>query len=251
MTSLAHQSRAQLGGPLSVLARQKKDHVRLDRLLQELAVTPPGDQEERVLRRIARLVFPHAFAEESVLWPVMRRVLPDGEALTLQVEEEHQEVNEIWTSLEELGQDDPRREPLLDRLTRVLQDDVRDEEDELFPRLQERVSVGRLRLLGVAWEVVRRIAPTRPHPVVARRPPGNAIAALPLTLTDRARDNLDRVARRSERLRDPATRASAALARLAGRIEMLPPLRMGESSTTSRAPGAGSLPPVEPMGGTA
>lgn len=236
MTSLAHQARAELGGPLSVLTRQKRDHVLLDRLLHELATAPPGDEEERVLRRMARLVFPHAFAEESVLWPVMRRVLPDGEALTLQVEEEHQEVNEIWTSLEELSQDDPRREPLLDRLTRVLQDDVRDEEDELFPRLQERVSVGQLRLLGVAWEVVRRLAPTRPHPVVARRPPGNALAALPLTLTDRARDNLDRIAQRSERLRDPATRASQALARLAGRIEQLPLLQMGERSA-AREPG--------------
>ncbi|MFO6454173.1 MULTISPECIES: hemerythrin domain-containing protein [unclassified Aeromicrobium] len=237
MTSLAHQTRAQLGGPLSVLTRQKQDHVRLDRLLNELAVAPPGDEEERVLRRLARLVFPHAFAEESVLWPVLRRVLPDGEALTLQVEQEHQEVTEIWTSLEVHSQDDPRREPLLDRLTRVLQDDVRDEEDELFPRLQERVTVGQLRLLGIAWEIVRRLAPTRPHPVVARRPSGNVLAALPLALTDRTRDNLDRIARHSQRLRDPATRASSALGRLAGRIEQLPPLRAGERGVTSGEPG--------------
>ena len=65
MTSLAHQTRAELGGPLSVLTRQKKDHVHLDQLLHELATAPPGDEEERVLRRMARLVFPHAFAEES------------------------------------------------------------------------------------------------------------------------------------------------------------------------------------------
>ncbi|MBC9226541.1 hemerythrin domain-containing protein [Aeromicrobium sp. 636] len=237
MTSLALQTQDQMGGPLSVLTRQKKDHVRLDRLLNELAEAPPGPVEDRVLREIARLVFPHAFAEESVLWPVMRRVLPDGETLTLQVEQEHQEVNELWTSLEELAPDDPRREPILERLTRVLQEDVRDEEDELFPRLQERVSERQLQALGLAWEIVRRISPTRPHPVVARRPPGNALAALPLTLTDRGRDNLDRLAQRSERFRDPAERASAALARLAGHIEDLPIMRTGERSSTSREPG--------------
>ncbi|MCD9154799.1 hemerythrin domain-containing protein [Aeromicrobium duanguangcaii] len=241
MTSLALQTQDQMGGRLSVLTRQKKDHVRLDRLLNDLAVAPSGPAEDRVLREIARLVFPHAFAEESVLWPVMRRVLPDGEELTLQVEQEHQEVNELWTSLEELDADDPRREPLLDRLTRVLQEDVRDEEDELFPRLQERISERQLQALGLAWEIVRRISPTRPHPVVARRPPGNALAALPLTLTDRARDNLDRVAQRSERLRDPAERASAALARIAGRIEDLPIMRIGERASTSRAPGATAM----------
>ncbi|WP_313408096.1 hemerythrin domain-containing protein [Aeromicrobium sp.] len=235
MTSLANQDERQLGGRLSVLTRQKRDHVRLDRLLHELAVAAPGDDQDRVLRRIARLVFPHAFAEESVLWPLMRSVLPDGEQLTLQVELEHQEVNELWSSLEQLDPLDPRREPVLERLTRVLQQDVRDEEDELFPRLQERTTVRRLQVLGVAWELVRRISPTRPHPVVARRPPGNALAALPLTLTDRARDNLDRIARRSDRLRDPAVRASEALAVLAGRIEQLAPLRAGERSATSRS----------------
>ncbi|MFS0884778.1 hemerythrin domain-containing protein [Aeromicrobium sp. 179-A 4D2 NHS] len=245
MTSLADQDERRLGGNLSVLTRQKRDHVRLDRLLHQLAVAPPGDDRDRVLRKIARLVFPHAFAEESVLWPLMRRVLPDGEALTLQVEQEHQEVNELWTSLERLPATDSRRETILDRLTRVLQEDVRDEEDELLPRLQQRTTVRQQQALGVAWEVVRRISPTRPHPVVARRPPGNAIAALPLTITDRSRDALDLVAQHSARLREPATRASAALARLAGRIEQLPPLRRGEHPSTHRSHGTfGATSPV-------
>ena len=87
-----------------------------------------------------------------------------------------------------------------------------------------------------AWGT-RRIAPTRPHAVVARRPPGNALAALPLTLTDRTRDTLDLVAQHSQRLRAPATAASGALARLAGRIEQLPPLRVGEDPSTHRSRG--------------
>src|SRR3712207_9081049 len=87
------------------------------------------------LFRSDRLVFSHAFAEETVLWPVLRRVLPDGEALTLQVEKEHQEVNELVTALEKGGPDDPRRPQRLARLVEVLREDVRDEEDVLFPRL--------------------------------------------------------------------------------------------------------------------
>lgn len=122
---------------------------------------------------------------------------------------------------------------------------MRDEEDELLPRLQQRTTVRQQQALGVAWEVVRRISPTRPHPVVARRPPGNAIAALPLTITDRSRDALDLVAQHSTRLREPATRASAALARLAGRIEQLPPLRRGEHPSTHRSHGTfGATSPV-------
>jgi len=63
------------------------------------------------------------------------------------------------------------RAGLLERLIEVLRQDVRDEEDALLPRLQDRLDQRRLRRLGVAWELVRRTAPTRPHPVVSPRPP--------------------------------------------------------------------------------
>lgn len=233
MKTLAQQSLTELGGRWSVLARQKADHVELDGLLHDLVHADRADQDA-VLRRIDRLVFPHAFAEESVLWPELRRVLPDGEELTLQVEREHQEVNELVTTLERGEVTEGERARLIDRLVDVLREDVRDEEDELLPRLQAAVDVRRLRRLGVAWELVRRAAPTRPHPVVSRRPPGNALAALPLTVLDRARDHLDDAADRWRAVRRPAAGASRALARAAGAVEQVPPLRRGERDETSR-----------------
>lgn len=232
MRSIADQTVAELGGPLSVLARQRADHVRLDGLLRLLETTS-GSEQRRVLISIHRLVFPHAFAEESVLWPVLRRELDDGEALTLQVEREHQEVNELVVRLE----DEPpaeERAALLARLVTVLREDVRDEEDVLLPRLQQRVDARRLRQLGLAWEVVRRIAPTRPHPVVARRPPGNVFAAAPLTVLDRSRDVLERVAHRAPATAPVLLPGSRGLARVAGRVERVSLLRRGEDTSTRR-----------------
>ncbi len=232
LTSVAAQSVDQLGGPISVLARQKSDHILLDDLLQQLAGATGTDQDE-VLLRIYRLVFPHAFAEESVLWPVMRRALPDGHELTLEVEREHQEVNELVRRLDGMPSGSPERAPVLDRLAAVLREDVRDEEDVLFPRLQAVISPARLRLLGVAWEVVRRIAPTRAHPVVARRPPGNVLAALPLTLLDRLRDRAEFARNRTEGTnRALLTTAGAALGRASASVERMPILRIGEDPST-------------------
>lgn len=131
--------------------------------------------------------------------------------------------------------EDPGRQPVLDRLAEVLREDVRDEEDMLLPRLQRELDLTTLRRLGVLWEVVRRISPTRAHPVVARRPPGNVVAALPLTVIDRLRDVLERVA-----LRQPAAagRLAALDRRLSGvahAVEKLPLMRSGEDPSTSRA----------------
>ena len=232
--SIADQTVEQLGGRGSVLARQRQDHIELDRLLHELDGST-GTEQEAVLQRIDRLVFSHAFAEETVLWPVMRRVLPDGEALTLRVEEEHQEVNELVTTLETTGHDDPRRAELLDRLVAVLREDVRDEEDVLFPRLQERVDAAELRRLGRQWELVRRISPTRPHPTVSRRPPGNALSGLPLSLLDRSRDAVDSLVRRAPAPLAPVGQAvSRGLAAVAGLVERTPPARRGDGPPTAR-----------------
>lgn len=239
MRSVADQNVAELGGRISVVSRQKSDHVELDRLLHRLRESSHEEQLP-VLLDLYRLVFPHAFAEESVLWPVMRRVLPDGEELTLQVEQEHQEVNELVTRLEQLELGSSERQTALERLDEVLREDVRDEEDELFPRLQERVPVSQLRLLGIAWEVVSRVAPTRAHPIVARRPPGNVIAALPLTVLDRSRDRLDAMRLRGAGPADGALHAAtSALTRAAHAVEHHPAMRRGEHPSTRVDPKPG------------
>jgi hypothetical protein len=114
----------------------------------------------------------------------------------------------------------------------LLHQDVRDEEDLLLPRLQQALTVQQLRRLGRTWAVVRRTAPTRPHPVVSRRPPGNLVSALPLAVLDRSRDRLDRTARAAPVLAPPVTALSRALALVAGALEHLPPVRSGERAAT-------------------
>ncbi|BBY51911.1 hemerythrin [Mycolicibacterium arabiense] len=234
MESLSNQTEQQLGGPMSVLVRQKRDHVELDRLLHAIDAAS-GSERQELLNELCRTVFPHAFAEESVLWPALRRMVPDGEALTLEIEREHQEINELFTDLEQTDPDSDEHEGLWQRIVTLLREDVRDEEDELFPRLQAVASPRTLVGLGLAWEAVRRTAPTRPHPVVARRPPGNAVAALPLTVIDRSRDRLDKLARGGSRVAGTSRRASGMLARAAGVIEHVPPMTRGEDPSTSTA----------------
>jgi hemerythrin superfamily protein len=232
--SIAHQTVDELGGAGSVLARQRADHVELDRLLHELDGST-GSAQEEVLGKIDRLVFSHAFAEETVLWPVLRRVLPDGDALTLQVEKEHQEVNELVSAIEVDGPGDPRRPARLARLVEVLREDVRDEEDVLFPRLQEAVSAEELRRLGRSWELMRRLSPTRPHPTVSRRPPGNALSGLPLTVLDRTRDLVDAGVRRAPvQLAPVGVAVSKGLAALAGLVERVPLSRTGDKPPTAQ-----------------
>jgi hypothetical protein len=75
-----------------------------------------------------------------------------------------------------------------------------------------------------------RIAPTRPHPTVSRRPPGNALSGLPLSLLDRTRDAVDAAVRRVPAAAPAGRAVSAGLAVLAGLVERIPAARRGDQS---------------------
>jgi hemerythrin superfamily protein len=235
--TIADQDPDRVRGRLSILTRQRADHEKLDVLMARARATldEGGTEHSRALRAMARLVFTHAFAEEAVLFPAARRALTEGDPLTLQIETDHQEVDDLMTRLDRSSARDPGHAALLERTLAVLGHDVRSEEDELLPRLQAELTPRELRRLGLAWEIVRRLSPTRPHPTVSRRPPGQTLSALPLTVCDRARDHLQRLDEATGgRLAARLDVVDRALAALAGAVERLPVMQRGERPETRR-----------------
>ncbi|MGW7099719.1 hemerythrin domain-containing protein [Streptomyces sp. NPDC054838] len=137
-SSIARQSIEQLGGEASILTRQRRDHEELDRLMRSYDADPhPPEERQQILKDIIQLTFTHAFAEETVLWPALRRLHPDGDALTSRVEQEHQEINVLVAAIERTDPAHPRHRELTSRAFDVIRQDIRDEEDLLLPRLQE------------------------------------------------------------------------------------------------------------------
>lgn len=186
--SISRQDAAALGGNGSILMRQRRDHARLDAMMNRWSVGGAAeDGRDALWQDIVQLVFSHAFAEETVLWPVLRRVAPRGEELTRQVEEEHQAINDLIARVQK-SPGDSRRAAWIQEAFVLIRQDIRDEEDALLPHLRTAFGDRRLRRIGAVWEAVRATAPTRPHPGVPRRPPGNALRGMPLSIVDRLRD---------------------------------------------------------------
>lgn len=188
--TIKDQTVEQLGGTGSILVRQRREHQEMDRLMDQYLTLDDLHQRERVLKQVVQLVFSHAFAEETVLWPAVRASVRDGEELTARVEAEHQQINDLVADIERLPAGDPGREDKVRRAFALTRQDIRDEEDLLLPRLQDAMNTARLHALGTAWAAIRQTAPTHPHPVIPRRPPGNALLGVPLSVYDRVRDAL-------------------------------------------------------------
>ncbi len=171
----------------SIVDLLKRDHTYMEQLLQRYDAQEPRERRD-TFRELVDLVVPHAFAEETVLFPAARRVAAEqGEAITAHIESEHQGVNDLLKQMERLAPGDPGFEQRVPKLFALLREGARDEEDRLLPVLAARLDTDKLAHLGRTWALAKKAAPNRAHPALPRRPPVNLLASIPLFFVDRLR----------------------------------------------------------------
>lgn len=141
-----------------------------------------------LMRQLTIEVLGHSAAEETVVYPAVRAKIDPGRAE--QALHDHLDVERTLKVIERLRPDDADFDVELGTLAAQLHSHIADEEEWIFPLLRAAFSPAQLVELGVKAQAVKRRAPTRPHPLAPKRPPGVAVLG-PLTgLLDRARDLL-------------------------------------------------------------
>lgn len=140
--------------------------------------------------RVVRELSIHAAVEEQVLYPAVRRFVPNGDSLVTEALSEHQQLKESLVVLDKLPAEDER----FDRTMRAVIDEtrhhVREEEssDGMLARLRKSVDRDDLVTMGKTLKVAKKAAPTRPHPNAPTTPPGNIVVGTAAAIVDKARD---------------------------------------------------------------
>jgi len=165
------------------------DHREVEDVFAEIEKGAGGNKRGLVEHVIAELVR-HSVAEEQYLYPVARRILPDGDKLADHELEEHAEAERVMKALEETAAEDPKFDELTRELIDAVRHHVEDEEKDLLPKLRDTCDSEELRELGEKFENSKKMAPTRPHPSAPDRPPANKILGPGMGLIDRMRDAL-------------------------------------------------------------
>ncbi|GGK05460.1 hemerythrin [Pilimelia anulata] len=147
----------------------------------------PAEQRDLMDVAIAGLVR-HAVAEEEYLYPTVREVLDDGDAIADRELADHAEAEQLMKTLEALDPEDPRYIALSRQLIGLIRHHIRDEEAMLFPALRGACSETTLQRLAGMAEMAMGSAPTRPHPAAPDTPPWNMLFAPGLGMVDRLRD---------------------------------------------------------------
>jgi hemerythrin superfamily protein len=188
----------------------KNDHQVVEQLFRryESLGGDSADQKKEIVQEVIRELSVHAAIEEQVLYPGVREALPDGDSLTEEALDEHQEAKEVLSDLDGMEPSDPGFDAKVRSLIKDVRHHVEEEETEMFPKLQSAISYDRLEDMGRKMESAKGMAPTRPHPHAPASPPGNLAAGPTAGAVDRVRDAVSG-RRKRPTTRKPATKTSA------------------------------------------
>jgi hemerythrin superfamily protein len=172
---------------MNALTLLKQDHQNVDALFERFEKAGPNANAEK--RRIADKVIEHlsthAAVEEQAFYPAVRAKLQSEEDTVLEALEEHHAAKLLLWELEKTPPQAERFDAKFTVLMETVRHHVKEEEDELFPKVREAFTVQELEDMGKAMAKAKDSAPTRPHPFQPDTPPANVLLALPVAVLDR------------------------------------------------------------------
>ncbi|HLZ36401.1 MAG TPA: hemerythrin domain-containing protein [Mycobacteriales bacterium] len=127
-----------------------KDHRAVENLFATLK-EKTGDRAQ-LLEQLRAELIAHAKAEEAVLYPFIKKALPDERAQVDEGSKEHHEVESMVEKLSAFSADDKAVDALLDELAAAVGHHVEDEENEVLPGLEQAVDEDALRALGESFQ---------------------------------------------------------------------------------------------------
>jgi hemerythrin-like domain-containing protein len=168
------------------------DHREFDRIFRELEQLF-GRSGEEVLERKRELVdevtiglVKHSVAEETQVYPRVEKQVDKDEAE--HSKEEHAEAEETMKRLERMDPGDPGFDDAVAELIREIRHHVEHEESRMFTELRTTFSHEELVDMANQVEMVKKIAPTRAHPMTPNEA-GVRLAVGPVaSLLDHLRD---------------------------------------------------------------
>lgn len=166
------------------------DHRMVEQLFRDYRAAGNDTQRRGVVDLVVRELSKHAALEELMVYPLAKRVLPDGRQEIDEHLAEHMGAKKVLLALDGLAAGDDRTDSLMAELQREIEQHVQEEEGQLMPRLREAVDQQALDELGQELDRAKRTAPTRPHPHAPEEPPALTLAAPVAAIYDRLRDRL-------------------------------------------------------------
>ncbi|MEV8517369.1 DUF2795 domain-containing protein [Dactylosporangium sp. NPDC051484] len=147
-----------------------------------------GARKEQLFHELVRLLAVHENAEEVVVHPAARDLIPKGGTVVNERLQEEADAKRALADLYDLGVDHRDFDRNLDALAKSVLAHATQEEHQEFTQLRKHADAERLRRMAGAFEAAQSIAPTRPHPAAGESAIVNLLVGPPTAVFDKVRD---------------------------------------------------------------
>ncbi len=189
------------------IAFLKAEHREVEDLFKRFEKLGDGAHKSReaTVERIIEALSKHAAIEEEIFYPAIRERVEQGEKdddLVLEALEEHHVAKTALNEIEKLPSENERFKAKVTVLMESVRHHVKEEEEEMFPKVRKLFSRSELEEMGERLKAARETAPSRPHPMAPDEPPGNIVAntlTAPLDVTAKVAGGAAKAVRRAVR----------------------------------------------------
>ena len=136
---------------MNVLEILKQDHQKVKGLFQEIRHATDQSRRKELFNKIDTELEMHAHIEETIFYPAIEDH-EEFKDMVAEALEEHQEAKTLLDELEELGADNHDFGSKLQLLMEAVEHHVKEEEGEMFPKIQEIFDEDELEQLGQELE---------------------------------------------------------------------------------------------------
>jgi hemerythrin-like domain-containing protein len=156
----------------------RDDHKQVRALFREFE--KPSTTKSRkgtIVKKVIELLTVHTYIENEVMYPEVRRLLPDLEDDILESYEEHHVADVLVMELAALKPGDERFEAKTTVLIENVRHHMDEEEQDWFPKVRDGLSRTQLRELGEQLLAAKKKAPRSPSQPSALKKAVDAVVA--------------------------------------------------------------------------
>ncbi|GAA2362433.1 hemerythrin domain-containing protein [Dactylosporangium salmoneum] len=157
----------------------KEDHQNVKRLFKEFQAAQDGtpERKSKIVQQILEALTVHTYLENEVMYPEVRRLLPDLEQDVLESYEEHHVADVLCLELSTMDAEDEHFDAKVTVLIENVTHHVQEEEDEWFPKVRDGLGRNQLQEIGAKMLQLRPKAPTKPAEPAALKKALDAVRA--------------------------------------------------------------------------
>ena len=157
----------------------KQDHQQIRKAFRDFEKAGEGARKEKgqLVKRMIELLTVHTYLENEVMYPEIRKRLPDLEDDILESYEEHHVADVLCAELFAMDADDERFNAKTTVLIENVLHHVEEEEQEWFPKVREALGRKQLQDLGARMLELKEKAPRKPSQPSALKKAMDAVIA--------------------------------------------------------------------------